>query len=71
MDAHRQRESKWMALMSTWPPAQACQSKKVWELLQEAVPSSVCYLVWVHLTCSRGGVPASGEIEKDMGSRFF
>ncbi|EDR05500.1 uncharacterized protein LACBIDRAFT_303354 [Laccaria bicolor S238N-H82] len=68
MDAHRQRESKWMALISTWPPAQAYQSKKV---LREAVPSSVCYLVWVHLTCSRGGVPASGEIEKDMGSRFF
>lgn len=85
MDAHRQRESKWMTLMSASPPAQARKSKKVRKLLLEGVPSSVRYLVWIHLTdgkarcvpgvysqlCSRGGVPASGEIEKDMGSRFF
>ena len=85
MDAHRQRESKWMTLMSTSPPAQARKNKKVRKLLLEGVPSSVRYLVWIHLTdgkarcvpgvysqlCSRGGVPASGEIEKDMGSRFF
>lgn len=74
-----------MTLMSTSPPAQARKSKKVRKLLLEGVPSSVRYLVWIHLTdgkarcvpgvysqlCSRGGVPASGEIQKDMGSRFF
>ena len=85
MDTHRQRESKWMALMSMSPPAQARKNKKVRKLLLEGVPSSVRYLVWIHLTdgkarcvpgvysqlCSRAGVPASGEIEKDMRSRFF
>ena len=48
--AHRQWEPKWMALMSTSPPAQARKNKKVRKLLLEGVPSSVCYLVWIHLT---------------------
>ncbi|KIK69890.1 hypothetical protein GYMLUDRAFT_528906 [Collybiopsis luxurians FD-317 M1] len=50
MDAHRQREQKWMLLISTVPAAQARKNKKVRKLLGEGVPSSVRYLVWSHLT---------------------
>ncbi|KAF8879123.1 rab-GTPase-TBC domain-containing protein [Infundibulicybe gibba] len=49
MDAHRQREQKWMTLMSSVTPAQARKSKKVKKLILEGVPSSVRYLVWSHL----------------------
>ena len=79
MDAHRQRELKWMALMSSVPPAQAKKNKKVKKLLMEGVPSSVRYLVWAHLTDSkargmpglyvqlgkRGKVPVFNDIEHD------
>ncbi|KAF5376822.1 hypothetical protein D9757_008893 [Collybiopsis confluens] len=50
MDAHRQREQKWMTLISTVPAAQTAKNKKVRKLLGEGVPSSVRYLVWAHLT---------------------
>jgi hypothetical protein len=50
MDAHRQREQKWMTIMSTIPAAQAAKNKKVRKLLGEGVPSSVRYLAWAHLT---------------------
>ncbi|KAL0959414.1 hypothetical protein HGRIS_014662 [Hohenbuehelia grisea] len=80
MDAHRQRELKWMALLGTGMTAsQARKSKKVKRLLLDGVPASVRYLVWSHLTdgktrnvkgvyerlVSRGRVPASVAIERD------
>lgn len=84
MDAHRNRELKWMALMSAVVPAQARKSKKVRKLLMDGVPSSVRYLVWSHLTDgkarvvpgvyaqlgARGRVAASSEIERDIRLRF-
>ncbi|KAF8149384.1 hypothetical protein B0H34DRAFT_733556 [Crassisporium funariophilum] len=80
MDAHRQRESKWMSLMSSNPASQARKSKKVKKLIMEGVPSSVRYLVWTYLTdgkarcvpgvygqlCGRGRVSSSVDIEKDI-----
>lgn len=79
MDAHRQRELKWMSLISSVPAAQARRNKKVKKLLMEGVPSSVRYLVWAHLMDSkargmpglysqlgkRGKVPAFDDIERD------
>lgn len=79
MDAHRQRELKWMSLISAVPAAQARKNKKVKKLLMEGVPSSVRYLVWAHLMDSkargmpglysqlgkRGKVPAFNNIEHD------
>ena len=84
IDAHRQRELKWMGLFPTVPPSQARKNKKVRKLLQEGVPSSVRYLVWCHLTDSkaralpgvyaklgkRPRVPAFAEIEKDAAQGF-
>jgi hypothetical protein len=84
IDAHRQRELKWMGLFPTVPPSQARKNKKVRKLLQEGVPSSVRYLVWCHLTDSkaralpgvyaklgkRPRVPAFIEIEKDVAEGF-
>jgi TBC1 domain family member 10 len=80
IDAHRQRELRWVSLMSSVLPAQARKSKKVKKLLLEGVPASVRYLVWSHVTngrermvagvyaqlCSRGRVPASDSIEADI-----
>lgn len=79
MEAHRQRELKWMSLMSSVPAAQAKKNKKVKKLIMEGVPSSVRYIVWAHLTDSkargmpglytqlgkRGKVPAFDDIESD------
>ena len=84
MDAHRQREQKWMSVLSTVPPPQSKKSKKVRKLLLEGVPSSVRYLVWTHLTdgkarCvpgvyaqlgARGRVPAFVDIERDVQRCF-
>ncbi|KAJ7043133.1 rab-GTPase-TBC domain-containing protein [Mycena alexandri] len=51
MDAHRQRELKWVSLMGAVPPAQARKNKKVKKLLMDgSVPSSVRFLVWSYLT---------------------
>ncbi|KAJ7090321.1 rab-GTPase-TBC domain-containing protein [Mycena belliarum] len=59
MDAHRQRELKWISLIGTVPPAQAKKSKKVKKLLMDgSVPSSVRFLVWSHLTDGKAkGIP--------------
>jgi TBC1 domain family member 10 len=58
MDAHRQREIKWVSIMSSVPSSQARKSKKVKKLLLEGVPSSVRFLVWAHLADSKArGVP--------------
>ncbi|KDR79719.1 hypothetical protein GALMADRAFT_93552 [Galerina marginata CBS 339.88] len=80
MDAHRQREQKWMSLMASSPASQARKSKKVKKLVIDGVPSSVRYLVWTYLTdgkgrsvpgvygqlCGRGKVPSSVEMERDI-----
>ena len=84
MEAHRNRETKWMSLMSSSPASQARKSKKVRKLLMDGVPSSVRYLVWSYLTdgkarcvpgvyaqlCSRGRVPSSADIERDSKNCF-
>ena len=84
IDAHRQRELRWVSLMSSVLPAQARKAKKVKKLLLEGVPASVRYLVWSHVTngrertvagvyaqlCSRGRVPASDSIEADIQRSF-
>ncbi|PFH46684.1 hypothetical protein AMATHDRAFT_154035 [Amanita thiersii Skay4041] len=84
IDAHRQREQKWVAVMSSVQPSQSRKSKKVKKLLLDGVPASVRYLVWSHVTDgrarivagvyarlgSRGRVPASELIEKDL-VRYF
>ena len=84
MDAHRQRELKWMAVLSAVLPSQSKKSKKLKKLLLEGVPSSVRYLVWTHLTDgtaksvpgvyaqlgARGRVPAFVDIERDVQQCF-
>ncbi|KAG2036347.1 RabGAP TBC [Suillus americanus] len=84
IDAHRQREVKWMTLLPMVPPSQARRNKKVKRLLLDGVPSSVRYLVWCHLSDSkaraipgvyvqlgkRPRVPAFSDIEKDAKAYF-
>ncbi|RDB27248.1 hypothetical protein Hypma_004535 [Hypsizygus marmoreus] len=84
MDAHRQRELKWMSVLSSVPPSQSRKNKKVKKLLFDGVPSSVRYLVWSHLTdgkarCvpgvysqlgARVRVAAFVDIERDIRSCF-
>ncbi|THH15095.1 hypothetical protein EW146_g5336 [Bondarzewia mesenterica] len=53
VEAHRARELKWIAAMSSIPPSQARKSKKIRKLLAEGVPASVRYQVWAHLTDSK------------------
>lgn len=53
MDAHRQRELRWISTMSSVPPSQSRKSKKIRKLVLEGVPASVRYLVWAHLTDSK------------------
>jgi len=79
VEAHRARELKWILVMSTTPPSQARKGRKIRKLLQEGVPASVRYQVWVHLTdskakCIKGlytqfgereKVPAFAEIQRD------
>jgi len=84
IDAHRNRELKWLSLMSTLDPTQAKKSKKVKKLLLSGVPASVRYQVWAHLAdckgkrmnglypqlIKRGGVPATPAIIRDSAERF-
>ena len=84
IDAHRNRELKWVSLMSTLDPTQARKSKKVKKLLLNGVPASVRYQVWAHLAdCKgkrmnglypqlvrRGAVPATPAILRDSADRF-
>ncbi|GLB36933.1 putative protein with domain in Tre-2, BUB2p, and Cdc16p [Lyophyllum shimeji] len=84
MDAHRQREQKWMAVLGSVPAAQARKNKKVKKLLFDGVPSSVRYLVWSHLTdgkarCvpgvysqlqGRERVPALADVDRDVRRCF-
>ena len=78
-EAHRARESKWIAMMS-----QSRKNKKVRKLIAEGVPSSVRYPVWSFLTdakakcvpgvyeqlCSRGRVGCSEVMERDIQRCF-
>ncbi|KAJ3729380.1 rab-GTPase-TBC domain-containing protein [Lentinula raphanica] len=84
MDAHRQREQKWMSLISTVPPEQARKNKKVRKLLGEGVPASVRYLVWSLMTnakskgvagvynklCKRARLPSFVDVERDVNRCF-
>lgn len=84
VEAHRQRELKWITMMSTVPAPQARKNKKIRKLLWEGVPASVRYLVWAHLTDSkekrieglytkmvqRERVPAAANIERDLKRVF-
>jgi hypothetical protein len=84
MDAHRQRELKWVSVMSSVPASQARRNKKVKKLLLDGVPSSVRFLVWAHLADSkakavsgvysqlsqRAKIPAYLNIERDIQNCF-
>jgi len=84
INAHRNRELKWVSLMSTLDPTQARKSKKVKKLLLNGVPASVRYQVWAHLAdckgkrmnglypqfVKRGAVPATPAIIRDSADRF-
>ncbi|KAI9436505.1 TBC-domain-containing protein [Russula earlei] len=79
VEAHRARELKWIALMTSTPSSHSRKNKKIRKLLQEGVPASVRYQVWAHLTDSRAKrveglyaqlnerekVPAFAEIQRD------
>lgn len=84
MESHRQRELKWMSLMSAVAPSQSRKNKKVRKLVMEGVPSSVRYLVWSHLMdgkarnvpgiyaqlSQRARVAAFGDMERDVRKCF-
>ncbi|KAI0654293.1 RabGAP/TBC [Cubamyces menziesii] len=84
IEAHRQREQRWIAAMSSVPPSQARKSKKIRKLVLEGVPASVRYQVWATLTDSKGKrmeglyqklaqrekVPVYAEIERDIQQCF-
>jgi TBC1 domain family member 10 len=84
VEAHRQREQRWIQIMQAVPAAQARKNKKVRKLLWEGVPASVRYIVWAHLTDSkakrtdniyyrltrRDRVAAAGSIERDLKRVF-
>ncbi|KZT00910.1 uncharacterized protein LAESUDRAFT_816259 [Laetiporus sulphureus 93-53] len=53
VQAHRQRELRWMSIMTSVPASQSRKSKKVRKLVLEGVPTSVRYVVWAHLTDSK------------------
>lgn len=53
VEAHRNRELKWLQAISSTPPSQARKSKKFKKLVYEGVPGSVRYQVWAHLTDSK------------------
>lgn len=62
VEAHRQREQRWITLMGASPASQARKNKKVKKLVVEGVPASVRSLVWAYLTdCKSKGVPGVFE----------
>ncbi|KAG6843448.1 hypothetical protein H0H93_000946, partial [Arthromyces matolae] len=84
MDAHRNRELKWMGVLGSLLPSQSRKNKKVKKLIFDGVPASVRYLVWSMLTdgkarCvpgvyaqlgSRARIAVLGDIEKDVKRCF-
>ena len=83
-EAHRQRESRWISVLSSTSPSQARKTKRVRKLVLEGVPASVRYRVWAHLIDSkakrmdglyatlerRGKVAQSPNIEQDAQAIF-
>ena len=65
IEAHRQRETKWVALLGATKPADARKNKKVRKLLQEGVPASVRYKG----SRRAGGVVGYGWKPPDMQNR--
>lgn len=53
VEAHRNRELKWINAISSTPSSQARKSKKFKKLVYEGVPGSVRYQVWAHLADSK------------------
>lgn len=49
VEAHRQRELRWVSAMASIPPSQARKSKKVRKMVLDFVPASVRYQVWATL----------------------
>ena len=84
VEAHRQRELRWITAMASTSPSAARKSKKIRKLLYEGVPASVRYLVWAHLADSkakrtdgvytklmmRERVSVMGAIERDVRRVF-
>lgn len=84
MEAHRNREIKWMTVVGSVQPSQSRKSKKVKKLIFDGVPSSVRYLVWSMLTDgkarvvpgvygqlgTRAKVVALADIERDVHRCF-
>ncbi|KAG8982824.1 hypothetical protein FRB90_006522 [Tulasnella sp. 427] len=84
IQAHREREQKWLSVMNSTSASSAKKNKKVRKLVQEGIPNSVRSVVWLYLTniksrrmnglyaqlCSRGRVGASGDIERDADRSF-
>ena len=54
MEAHRQREQRWITAMASVTPAQARKSKKIRKMVVEGVTASVRYQVWAMLIDSKG-----------------
>ncbi|KZT68515.1 RabGAP/TBC [Daedalea quercina L-15889] len=52
VEAHRQRELRWISALSSTTPSQARKTKRIRKLVLEGVPASVRYRVWAHLTDS-------------------
>ena len=52
VQAHQDRELKWISTMTSSDAAQARKSKKIRNLLVEGMPSSMRYLVWAHISNS-------------------
>lgn len=79
VQAHRDRELKWISLINSTDASQARKNKRVKKLLLEGVPSSVRYLVWAHVInsgskkianvygqLSKRRPPVATEIERDV-----
>lgn len=83
-EAHRQRESRWISVLSSTAPSQARKTRRIRKLVLEGVPASVRYRVWAHLTDSkakridglyatlgrRGEVVQSSNIQQDAHAIF-
>ncbi|KAI1786278.1 RabGAP/TBC [Ganoderma leucocontextum] len=84
IEAHRQRELRWISALPSVSPAQARKSKKIRKMVLDGVPASVRYQVWATLADSKGKrmeglyrrlaqrekVAAHAEIERDIQSSF-
>ncbi|PIL34749.1 hypothetical protein GSI_02536 [Ganoderma sinense ZZ0214-1] len=84
IEAHRQRELRWISTLSTIAPSQARKSKKIRKMVLDGVPASVRYQVWAALADSKGKrmeglyqrlaqrekVAAYAEIERDIQASF-